>query len=860
MINLKIDDKQAGVAEGATILEAARSVEIKIPTLCHHAKLSPIGACRLCMVEVEGEGRPVASCDTVAREGMVVRTDTDELKRQRDQMIQLMLLHHPLDCPVCDKAGECEVQDITVEMGIVEQSFSSAKPDRTKEKLSPLLDLWHSRCVMCGRCVQICKEIQGARAVDNVVRSGFASKVGPTESDGYPCESCSQCLTMCPVGAILDSTFIYSARAWQLEEVDSVCTFCGVGCSHRLGVRDGKVYRVTPRDSGGQNGGGIPGNLCSVGRFGRDMVHSESRLLEPAIRRNGSLEKATWDEALDYAARRLSEISKTEGKETVAGLASARCSNEALFSFQRLMREGLGADRVDTPARFNNLAVIETMTDVYGVPAPTATLSDVAEADAILVLDSNIICTHPVAALEVLAAHNSGSAKVFVVGHRSNKLSTQCTQFARTTPGSEPALLNCLANLLVKAGAPDDAALGDDVDDYDRFKLHAAKYQLSDTSAATGIDGSIISEIADGIADSKNFLVVVSPGSLHSAVNSAVVRAAVNLAVLKGGKVLSLLREGNAQGALDMGVTPDFLPGYEEAADARGGSLEFVETLRAVESGEIKALYLMGGDIRPEMALLGLPQEALGSLDLLIVQDVFGGPAAEMAHVVLPACSFAERDGSYTNAYRITKRAPEAIRPLGQSRPDAEILDELGHRLGLAPFDSIDAVRAQIAASVPFYDSIREIARGGEACPWDYSKAGGGARRKLSVVEETVPAADETHPYVLTFDKMLHYGGKSSLHSESLAKVRADGIVEIGEDDAAVLGAEDGTEVELKVKDGGSARLIARVSRELPGGVVSVPAHDADSIQKLIGGLDAPAMKAEQDSPVRLASISLSKG
>jgi len=499
------------------------------------------------------------------------------------------------------------------------------------------------------------------------------------------------------------------------------------------------------------------------------------------------------------------------------------------------------------------------MTDLYGVPAPTATFSDIDEADAILVVDSNIICTHPVAALEVLRAHNSGSAKVFVVGHRSNKLTTQCSRFARTTPGSEPALLNCLADLLVRNSGLDGAALPQNLEDFDKFKLHAAKYEVSDTSAVVGIDDSIISGIAEGIAEAKNFLVVISPGSLHSAINSTIVRAAVNLAVLKGGKVLSLLREGNAQGALDMGVTPDFLPGYKEATGARGGSLEAVEILRAVGSGEIKVLYLMGGDIRREMSLLGLSLDALRSLDLLIVQDVFGGPVAEMAHVVLPACSFAERDGSYTNAFRMVQHAPEAIRPLGQSRPDAEILDELSHKLGLSAFDSLDAIRAQIAASVPIYNSIRETARGAETGPWDYSSVGATARQKLSIVKETSSTADEAHPYVLTFDNMLHYGGVSSLHSESLAKVRVDDVVEISEDDATSLGVESGTEVELKVKGGGSARLPVRVSRELPAGVVSVPSHSSDVIRNLIAKLDPSVFKAEGGVPVWFACINVSK-
>jgi predicted molibdopterin-dependent oxidoreductase YjgC len=843
MVNLTIDEKKVSVPEGTTILKAAETLGIHIPTLCYHPKLSPIGACRVCLVEVEGEDRPVASCDTPVREGMVVRANTEELVRQREQILQLMLLHHPLDCPVCDKAGECEVQDITVAMGILEQRFSSVKPEKTKEELSPVLDLWHSRCVMCGRCVQICKEIQAARAIDYVVRSGFASKVGPTEYDGYPCESCGQCLSVCPVGAILDSTFLYSARAWQMTKVDSVCTFCGVGCSYELNVRENRAYRVTVRDSQGIN----KGNLCSVGRFGRDIIHSESRLTSPAVRRNGSLENVGWDEALRYTAQRLKDIVAGAGENSVAGLASARCSNEALFAFQSLMREGLATNRLDTPAHLNNLAVIQTMTDVYGVPAPTATLSDIDDADVILVVDSNIISTHPVAALEVLRVHRSGSSKVLVLGHRSNKLTTQCTQFARTTPGSEVALLNCLANLLIEKGSPNEAALESGSEGYDKLKLHVAKYPLRETAARTGTDLTIIAEIAEAIAGAKRFLLVLSPGSMHSAMNSSIARAAVNLAVLKGGKVLSLLREGNALGTQDMGISRDFLPGYKEAAATQNGPLALYDIFHAVESGGVKALYLMGGDIRREMALLGFPLATLQTLECLVVQDIFGGPVAEMAHVVLPACSSAEVKGSYTSASRVVQNNAQAIEPIGQCRPDFRILSELARELGLPLPDSMDEIRKQIASTVPIYGSVAEMPRQPSAGAWDYSKVASGVRHKLSLSTESRVESDEAYPYIVTFDNMLHFGGTASLHSPAMARIRMDGVAEVSE------------RVEIRIKGGGSATVPACVSRELPAGVISIPAHDLELVQTLISKLELSTFRPEESAPVWLAGVSVAK-
>jgi len=524
-----------------------------------------------------------------------------------------------------------------------------------------------------------------------------------------------------------------------------------------------------------------------------------------------------------------------------------------------MMREGLGSERIDSLAHLNNLAIIEAVTDVYGLPAPTASLSDIDEADAILVLDSNIINTHPVAALDLLLVHRSGAAKVFVAGHRSNKLTTQCAQFARTQPGSEVALLNCLAGLMIEKGALNESVSKDLGEDYDKLKVHLAGYSLETASGMTGVDADIISEIAAAIGEAKNFLLVLSPGSLHSAVNSSVARAAINLAVLKNGKVLSLLREGNAQGALDMGVSPDFLPGYKEAVSPQSSSLGVSDIFHAIEAGEVKALYLMGGDIRKELSLLGLSLEILQSLECLIVQDVFGGPVAEMAHIVLPASSFAEHDATYTNAYRIVQHNAAALETLGQCRPDEGILNSLSHGLGLPQIDSVDAVRDQIASSVRMYDFMQEAPQPAGDGAWDYSRAAPGVKPRLSEVKEGQATVDEAFPYILTFDNALHYGGASSLHSGSLAKIRPDGIVEVSKDDANALGLENGTTVELKVKDGGSVKAPVQISGELPPGILSVPAHSHELIQSLISKLEPSTLKAEEGAPVWVAGLSVAK-
>jgi formate dehydrogenase major subunit len=522
------------------------------------------------------------------------------------------------------------------------------------------------------------------------------------------------------------------------------------------------------------------------------------------------------------------------------------------------MREGLGSSRIDTPAHLTNHAVIHAMTDVYGLPAPTASLMDLDEADVILVVDSNIIHTHPVAALELLRAHYAGT-KTLVVGHRSNKLTTQCAQYARTMPGSETALLNCLCNLVVSKNALDNDAVEKRAEGYDKLKLHLVKYTVAEAAARTGVDSDIISDMADAIAGAQKFLLVLSPGSLHSAINPSIAFAALNLAVLKGGKTLSLLREGNAQGAMDLGILPEFLPGYKEAATSSNGS--GVPNIRqGMESGDIKALYLLGGDIRKEMALLGLPLETLKGLELLVVQDVFGGPVAELAHVVLPAASFAERESTYTNACRVVQRSEKAMEPIGESRSDLEIISQLGKRLGLAPLDSVEAARAQIAQAVPIYDFISSPARLADRETWDYSKVASRARNKLSLVVEGRPQLDETHSFVLTFDNALHYGGSSTLQSPSLAKLRTDEALEISEEDAKVLGIADGTAVVVKVKNGGSVKLPARISGELPVRVVSVPSHNLQALQALVGALDVSLLRSEEGTPAWVAGVMPAKG
>ncbi len=348
MIHLTINGTPVEAEKGRTILEAAQGAGIKIPTLCWLRKLSPIGACRMCVVEVAGLRKPVAACDTVAAEGMTVTTESDALLEMRRDALKLMLVNHPLDCPVCDKGGECVLQDLVWEFGVTKQTFPAARPERSVPKyVSPFIKQWPDRCVLCGRCVTACKEVKGIGCIE-IKENGFDSFIGPVE--GVECISCGECLSVCPVGALTDGVSGDKARIWQSKRTRTTCGYCGVGCQLELNTLNGKIIRATTTDFDLKPN---YGSLCVKGRFGWEFVNHPERLKKPMIRKEkgGQLKETTWDDALAFTAKKLKELRDAHGADSLAGLASARCTNEDNYLFQKLFRAVIGTNNVDHCAR-----------------------------------------------------------------------------------------------------------------------------------------------------------------------------------------------------------------------------------------------------------------------------------------------------------------------------------------------------------------------------------------------------------------------------------------------------------------------------------------------------------------------------
>jgi predicted molibdopterin-dependent oxidoreductase YjgC len=344
MVNLTIDGITVAVPEGSTILNAAEAAGIRIPTLCYHKRLKAIGSCRMCVVEVDGFANIMTACTTPVAAGIKVCTNSERLQSIRRENLKLILVNHPLDCPVCDKGGECTLQDLVYEFGIESAEYKAEKRERSSVYATPLIRYWPDRCIMCLRCVAACRDIKALGAID-VAGSGFGAQISPVNKD--KCESCGECIRLCPTGALTENLSRYKARTWMMNRVRTTCTYCGCGCQLELNVADNRIIGVTTRDDEGVN----KGSLCVKGRFGYEFIGSEQRLTKPLIKRDGTFHETGWDEALSLVAERLGAIKAAHGADAIAGLASARCTNEDNYLLQKFMRAVIGTNNIDHCAR-----------------------------------------------------------------------------------------------------------------------------------------------------------------------------------------------------------------------------------------------------------------------------------------------------------------------------------------------------------------------------------------------------------------------------------------------------------------------------------------------------------------------------
>lgn len=785
LVTLTIDDQEVTVPAGTLVVEAAKSIGIEIPTLCYYEKLIPLGGCRLCLVEIEKMRGLQPACTTRVREGMVVHTNTPEVIKTRKGMIEFLLTNHPLDCPVCDKGGECALQDWAFKYGATESRFIEEKRHKRKAyAISPLIIKDEERCILCRRCVRFLEEWADEAQLDYFGR-GRLTRVDTFPGHPFDSVFSGNTVDICPVGALTSRVFRFQARSWELERTPSICPYCGVGCNITLDVKMNKLRRIVARENAEVNDQW----LCDKGRFGHAFVHSPNRLKTPLVRRGDKLEPATWQEALTLISQRLREIIKGSGPDSVGGIGSTRATNEANYLFQRFLRTVVGTNNVDHIGRVPDGA------------KPLRSLAEIREADVIFLMGINPVEEAPMVELFIRRAMLTKGVKIITANPRRIALNRYGGPWLAYKPGTEVALLNELAKL----------------------QTPKSKIQNLNIEGMTGVPRETLRQAAETLAQAEHSLIIYSPALIQGANGEAILAALTNLALLTNSSGPYYLAEDcNSLGALDMGVAPHLLLGRQSITDGEAlqrfsrrwsvelsseAGLSVDEMLEAAIEGKLRALYVMESD--PATLCPG-GKRALEELDFLVVQDLFLTQTAQLADVVLPAASFAEVDGTFTNLTGRVQRLRGALRPPGQARPDDQILVELAKAMGCGfGYASTAEVMAEVAklASMDREQRTRDKGQG------DLS---------FKSLEYQPPAGNNEYPLALVTGRLLYDGGTRLGQSEIMRQLVPEPFVEINPADAEALGIADGATVTV-ASSRGELKLIAKVSDDIRPGCVFVP-------------------------------------
>jgi predicted molibdopterin-dependent oxidoreductase YjgC len=716
-VTVTIDGVTVKVRPADTILDAARKAGVRIPVLCADDKLHPYGSCRICLVEIEKSPRKFSpSCTTPVVDNMVVKTMTPDLIEARKRILELLLNNHPLDCPVCDKAGSCQLQDLVHEYGLGPSRFGEKKRVVPPNYGSAVIDREVGRCVLCGKCVRICRE-QNAVGELAFTRRGEKSKVSTDFDQPLDCEFCGECVEICPVGALTTKQFKYRGRTWNLESTFSVCNYCGNGCRIMYQTRLGRTVRVK---SAARN------YLCSKGRFGWDAIHHPDRLTTPLVRVSGELVPATWDEAIAMVATNLNVIKSKRGADSIGGLGSVRTANEEHYLFQKFLRTVVGTNNVDLLAR---LKVPKGLDAKFF----SGEVAKIGTHDAVLVLDGEVGELNPLTGIEIVRAVNRLYRKLVLVNSGFNKF-------------------NRLASVVLEYGSA-EAALAD--------LLPAMKGGGGSTPQALQ---------AAAVLKEANSVAVVIPSRLSDREYDQIGEL---LPLLKGVTTYPIVRRSNFQGALDMGVMPEHYPGYARVTPEamsrfakawnsvlpdRPG-LTAVEMLAGINAGKVASLYIMGDDpAGSDKALKPL----LEKLEFLVVQDIFLTETARLAHVVLPACSSAEKAGTLTSLERKLQELHRAEEAHGESKPDWEILQTVAKKMGgNMHYASVTDIQQEIRATVPLYADLAV----GSCWPPEKSPLAG-TDADLSLRSDTVMKND-----VITSERLLFSSGTMTTRSRELGNI-----------------------------------------------------------------------------------------
>jgi formate dehydrogenase major subunit len=866
MIRVRINNQVNEFDSESTILQALRQAGVDVPTLCHDDRLKPCGDCRMCLVEIDGWSRPVTACNTQLADGMTIETHTPELEEERRGLLAMLADRYPAE--TVRRFPSKALHRYLREYG-VEEACSGVFDPELLDDSHPYIHVDMSHCIDCYRCVRICKEVQG-QFVWEVVNRGSATRILPDSGTTLiesSCVGCGACVDTCPTGALLDKTVIRFGEPSNWTK--TTCPYCGVGCEMYAGVSQSRLVAIKPATDAPVN----KGHLCVKGRYAFDFVYANDRVLSPMIRENGEWKSASWDEAINFTAEKLKSVIAQHGADSVGVLGSARATNEENYLVQKFARVALATNNVDCCARVCHAPTAAAMKLMLGTGAATNSYDDIESAQTILVCGTNTTENHPVVGARIKQAALRG-ARLIVIDPRRIELAQYAEIHLQLRPGTNVPLFNSIACAIVEEKLYDEAFINERVADWEEFERFIRRFSPEKAAPICGVEAESMRRAARLYASAKPSLSVHGLGMTEHVQGSEGVMCLVNLALLTGnigkpGSGVNPLRgQNNVQGSAHMGCEPNNLTGFVSIAEGRelfetvwgaqlpaAQGLNLMQMMDAAVEGGLKALWAIGYDIFLTNANANATRRALQNLDFVIVQDLFlNETAKEFGSVFLPVVSSFEKDGTFMNAERRVQRVRQAIEPIGDSKPDWEVICAVARAVGKGEYFDFHSPEE-------IWNEVRAVWKAGRGVSYERIEESGlqwpcpaedhpgaqvlhvesfpiGKRAALRRVEyrATPESVNDEFPFLLTTGRTLYQfnAGTMTMRTDN-AKLRSTDVLDISPGDAEALNLIEGERARLRSRYG-ETTLPIKINAAVKRGELFTTFHNADVFLNRVTG------------------------
>ena len=883
-----INNKAFEIITGETMLSFIRRYKDKnlVPTLCDAPNLDPFGSCRVCSVEValeaNGPVKTIASCHTPVAEGQYIYTSTEAVKALRKNIIELVLTDHPLDCLTCEVNGNCELQTVAAQVGIRDVRYPKGDNHlyRMKDLSHPYMTSDLSKCINCYRCVRACDEVQGEFVLSMSGR-GFDSHIIKGLDDSFmdsDCVSCGACSQACPTSAISD---VFQSKAIAATDTTrTICTYCGVGCNLEVSTSNGEILSIkAPYDAEVNQG-----HTCIKGRYAFKFYNHPERLNTPMIKRNGNFEKVTWDEAYTYIANKLNTFKTEFGSDAIAGISSARCTNEENYLMQKFMRTVIGTNNIDGCARVCHSPTALGMQRTFGTGAATNSIDDIKDTNCIMVIGANPTDAHPVTGAKLKQfAMKSGNTSI-VIDPRRTELAKYATHHIALRPGTNVAVLNMMFYYIITEGLANASFIETRTEGFEDFKKEILNIDLDHLEHVCGVDRNKIKAAAITYATAPNAMSFHGLGVTEHSQGTFTVMQIADLALITGnigrrGVGVNPLRgQNNVQGSADMGVQPHQGAGYLDVTNddvnkkynafygvnvPKNIGYKIPEMFEAALNGKLKALWVIGEDIVQTDPNTQKVIKAMEATDLVIVQELFMTETAKYADVILPGASFLEKSGTFTNGERRVQAVHQVVEPIPGAKADGQIIVEIMNKMGYPQPDyTPDGMLKEISQIVPFFAGITWERLGKNGLQWPVALNGtdtkilhgtafkrGKGKFEFNAWEETqeLVAHAKDYPFILTTNRELeHYNCGAMPRRTGNELILKDDYLMIHPEDAKAHLIVEGDYVCIE-SPRGKVDVKARITDEVNRGILSTTFHFPEiMINNLTGDIhDSEAMCPE---------------